>query len=38
MECALCKDQYVAKAETIFNTRLNNHRKNVNNPKYIPSD
>ena len=38
MECALCKDQYVAKAETTFNTRLNNHRKNVNNPKYIPAD
>ena len=36
MECALCKVQYVAKAETAFNIRLNNYRKDVNNPKSIP--
>ena len=38
MECALCKIQYVGKAETAFNIRLNNHRKDVNNPKSIPVD
>ena len=38
MECALCNIQYVGKAETAFNKRLNNHRKDVNNPKYIPAD
>ena len=38
MECALCKVQYVGKAETTFNIRLNNHRKDVNNPKSIPAD
>ena len=38
MECALCKDQYVGKAETTFNIKLNNHRKYVNNPKSIPAD
>ena len=38
MECALCKVQYVGKAETTFHIRLNNHRKNVNNPKSIPAD
>ena len=39
MECTLCKIQYVAKAETPFNIRLNNHRKdaNGNNPKAIPA-
>ena len=31
MECALCKIQYVGKAETAFNIRLNNHGKDVNN-------
>ena len=38
MECALCKIQYVGKAETAFNIRLNNHRKDVNNPKSIPAN
>ena len=38
MECALCKVQYVGKAETGFNIRLNNHRKDVNNSKPIPTD
>ena len=38
MECALCKIQYVAKAETAFNIRLSNHRKDKNNPKSIPAN
>ena len=38
MEYASCKVQYVRKAETAFNIRLNNHRKHVNNPKSIPTD
>ena len=38
MECALCKVQYVGKAERAFNVRLNNHRKDVDNPKSIPAD
>ena len=37
MECALCKIQYVGKAKTAFNIRLNNNRKDVNNPKPIPA-
>ena len=35
---ALCKILYVGKAETAFNIRLNNHRKDANNPKSIPAD
>ena len=27
LECILCKMQYVGKAETAFNLRLNSHRK-----------
>ena len=38
MECELCKIQYVGKAEAAFNMILNNHRKEVNNPKSIPVD
>ena len=38
MECALCKVQYVGKAETALNIGLNKHRKDVNNPKSIPAD
>ena len=38
MECALCKVQYVGKAETAINIRLNNQRKDINNPKSIPAD
>ena len=38
MECALCKIQYVGKAQTIFNIRLKNHSKDVNNSKSIPTD
>ena len=37
MECILCKIQYVGKSETPFNLRLDNHRKDVNNPKAIPA-
>ena len=38
MECELRKAQYVGKAEAAFNIRLNNHGKDVNNPKSIPSE
>ena len=38
MEYALCKVHYVGKAETAFNIRLSNHRKDVSNPKSIPVD
>ena len=38
MKCKLCKIQYVWNAETAFNIRLNNHRKDVNNPKSIPAN
>ena len=38
LECELCKIQYVGKAETVFNIRLNNHRKDVKDPKAIPVD
>ena len=37
MECILCKIQYVGKPETSIHLRLNNHRKDVNNPKVIPT-
>ena len=30
MECRICHIQYTGKSETEFNTRLNNHRKDVN--------
>ena len=36
MERIICKIQNVVKSETPFNLRLNNHRKDVNNPKAIP--
>ena len=35
MECTLCNKQCVGKAETAFNIRLNNHRKNTTNPNAI---
>ena len=35
MECAICNQQYVGKNETPFNIRLNNHRKDVKDPKAI---
>ena len=37
LECILCNIQYVGKSETSFNLRLNNHRKDVSNPKAFPS-
>ena len=36
MECISCKIKYVAKAETPFNLRLNNHKKDINSSKEIP--
>ena len=38
MERASCRVQYVGRAETAFNIRLNKHRNVVNNPKSIPPD
>ena len=38
LQCKLCKIQWVGKAETAFNIRLNNHRKEFNIPKSIPVD
>ena len=38
MECAICNQQYVGKNETPFNIRLNNHRKDVNDPKVLLAD
>ena len=35
MECMLCKMQYVGKADTGFNLRLNNHKKDTKNPNAI---
>ena len=35
MECILCKMQYVGKAETAFNLRLNNYRKDTKKPNSI---
>ena len=35
MECTLCKMQYVRKAETALNLRLNNHRKDTKKPNSI---
>ena len=37
-ECQLCKIQYVRKAKTSFNIRLNNHREDVKDPKAIPAE
>ena len=36
MECILWKTQYVGKSENPFNLKINNHRKDFNNPKAIP--
>ena len=38
LECELCKIQYVGKAETASNIRLNNDRKDVKDPKAILVD
>ena len=35
MECTLCNKQYAGKAETAFNIRLSNHRKDTKNPNTI---
>ena len=35
LECILCKIQYVAKTETAFDLRLNNHGKDTKKPNYI---
>ena len=37
MECIIYKVQYAGKSEIPFNLRLNNHRKDLNNPKAIPA-
>ena len=37
LECTQCKIQCVGKAETEFNIRLNNHRKDVWKPDAIPA-
>ena len=37
LQCELCKIQYVGKAETAFDIRLNNHRKDVKYAKAIPA-
>ena len=34
-ECRLSNKQYVRKAETVFNIRLNNHRKDTKNQNAI---
>ena len=34
-ECIMCKIQYVGKSETLFNIRLNNHRKDIKKPNAI---
>ena len=38
IECALCKIQYVGKAETAFKISLSNHREDVNNSKSLPAN
>ena len=37
LECTKCKIQYVGKAGTEFNIRLNKHRKDVWKPDAIPA-
>ena len=38
MECTISNLQYVGKNETPFNIRLNNHRKDVEDPKVLLGD
>ena len=38
MECTKCKLQYVGKAETELNLRINNHREDVLKLNEIPTD
>ena len=37
MGCISCQIQYVGKSWTPFNFRLDNHKKDANNPKAIPT-
>ena len=37
LECTKCEIQYVGKAETEVNIRLNNHRKDAQKPDVIPA-
>ena len=37
LECMLYNLQYIGKSETSIHIRLNNHRKEVSNPKAIPA-
>ena len=37
LECTKCKTQYVGKAKTEFNNRLNNHQKDLWKPDAIPA-
>ena len=36
LEYILCNIEHIGKSETSFDIRLNNHRKDVSNPKAIP--
>ena len=38
MECAICNLQYLGKNETLFKIRLNNHKKDLKDPKAILPD
>ena len=38
MECSLCNIQYIGKAETQFNIRLNNHRKDSHKDNSLQAD
>ena len=38
LQCKHCKTHYIGKAETALNIRLNNHRKDVKDPKAIRVD
>ena len=38
MDCSKCHKQYVGKAQTVFNLRLNNHRKDVRRTDAIRAD
>ena len=38
MECIICNLQNVCKNETPLNIRLNNHRKDIKDPKAISAD
>ena len=38
MDCSKCRKQYVGKAQTAFNLKLNNHRKGVRRTDAIRAD